>query len=102
MLPEEPDEVVPVLKTRDPLTPSVPAFVERMDTSPLDFFELVPDDKDTKPPVAPVAIPPLIFTFPPAPLVAWVPEPALTVTPPPIVEAADVVPAVTVMVPPAP
>jgi len=79
--PDDPDELVPLLKIRFPLTPPLPLFLVYTITLPLDTPVLFPDEIVVNPPVllvsddpanieivaplSPEAVPPRIFIFPP-------------------------------------
>jgi hypothetical protein len=58
ILPDAPDEVVPVENLKDPLTPVVPAFTVFMLIFPLDVAVPVPDVRHTAPPESAVLVPP--------------------------------------------
>jgi hypothetical protein len=56
--------VVPVENDREPLIPLVPAFLVEKYTEPLEVDVLIPVTRETKAPVALVAIPPFRFISP--------------------------------------
>jgi hypothetical protein len=65
ILPVLPDEEVPEANSSDPLTPLLPAFGVFATTNPLDEIVPVPLLRDTNPPVALAADPPVKDMYPP-------------------------------------
>ena len=58
MLPDVPDEEVPVENENDPLTPVVPAFAVCILIFPLEVAVPLPDVRHTAPPESAVLVPP--------------------------------------------